>query len=220
MIVREGALCRMGNTLSNTHTQTHTPLVEKPITAGLKFFFMNGAGEANPWRLSQGCWMKSTTKHRQQAFSQLPRHSDLHAIYMLWHQFPCKCTWAGLVSAECCYKSGGREKGMSRSGAGGVEHGGDHWPSGRSPGVFPLQDVASAFSAVHHSKEPRRLCTAPVTNASWGLIVPGISLTLGNQIEPDTAPDHLFTLATTNPVAKIPTPSKLKQKYNKHLHGI
>ena len=33
---------------THTHTQTHTQLVEKPITAGLKFFFMKRCWEGKP----------------------------------------------------------------------------------------------------------------------------------------------------------------------------
>ena len=141
MIVREGALCLVGNTL------THTQLVGKPITAGLKSFFMKWFWEGKPFPTEPG--LLNEVNHEAQAGSFLSSPQafrfacNLHAPA----SFPFKRTGAGLVSAECCYKSGGREKGMLRSGAGGVGHGGDHWPAGRSPGVFPLQGVASALSA-------------------------------------------------------------------------
>ena len=54
MIVREGALCRVGNTLTHTHTHTHTQLAEKTITAGLKFFFMKWCWEGKPLATEPG----------------------------------------------------------------------------------------------------------------------------------------------------------------------
>ena len=67
MTVREGALCHVGihshtqthththtdthtdtHRHTHTHTHTHTQLAGKPITAGLKFFYMTWCWEGKP----------------------------------------------------------------------------------------------------------------------------------------------------------------------------